>query len=84
MIRAAETGNTEAMRIMLDLGFPADTRGGAHASNHAGEPGLLVVHSSIIHEISDMLHGDHEAQLVEPGGVVAIHTSRDGLKSEAI
>ena len=55
-----------------------------HASNHAGEPGLLVAHSSIIHEISDMLHGDHEAQLVEPGGVVAIHTGRNGLKSEAI
>ena len=43
MIRAAETGNTEAMRIMLDLGFPADTRGGGddpgtplHTAAHAG------------------------------------------------
>jgi ankyrin repeat protein len=26
MIRAAETGNTEAMRVMLDLGFPVDAR----------------------------------------------------------
>src|SRR6266581_3063794 len=43
MIRAAETGNAEAMRIMLDLGFPADTRGGGddpgtplHTAAHAG------------------------------------------------
>jgi ankyrin repeat protein len=43
MIRAAETGKTEAMRIMLDLGFPPDTRGGGddpgtplHAAAHAG------------------------------------------------
>lgn len=42
MIRAAETGNTDAMRIMLDIGFPADVRGGAyggtamHAAAYAG------------------------------------------------
>ena len=41
MIRAAETGNTEAMRIMLDLGFPPDARGGGdgtplHAAGYAG------------------------------------------------
>jgi ankyrin repeat protein len=32
MIRAAETGNTEAMRIMLDMGFLIDARGGDHGS----------------------------------------------------
>jgi broad specificity phosphatase PhoE len=53
-------------------------------SNRAGEPGLLVVHSSIIHEVGAMLHGDHEAELVEPGGVIAIYTDRGDLKSEAI
>jgi ankyrin repeat protein len=43
MIRAAETGNIEAMRIMLDLGFPADTRSSGddpgtplHTAAHAG------------------------------------------------
>jgi ankyrin repeat protein len=41
MVRAAETGNTEAMRIMLDLGFPPDTRGDdpgtpLHTAAHAG------------------------------------------------
>lgn len=42
MIRAAETGNTGAMRVMLDIGFPVDVRGGAyggtalHAAGYAG------------------------------------------------
>lgn len=30
MIDAAEFGNIEAVRLMLELGFPAGTRGGAH------------------------------------------------------
>jgi len=53
-------------------------------ANHNGEPGLLVVHSSIIHEISSMFHGDHEMELVEPGGVVAIYYDGKTAKSEAI
>jgi len=43
MIRAAETGNIEALRIMLDLGFPPDSRGRGddpgtplHTAAHAG------------------------------------------------
>lgn len=43
MIRAAETGNIEAMRIMLDLGFSPDTQGEGddtgtplHTAAHAG------------------------------------------------
>jgi len=47
MIRAAETGNVEAMRIMLDLGFPPDTRGGGddpgtplHTAAHAGSAAI--------------------------------------------
>jgi ankyrin repeat protein len=42
MIRAAETGNTAALALMLDLGFPVDARGGddggtaLHAAAHAG------------------------------------------------
>jgi ankyrin repeat protein len=47
MIRAAETGNIEAMRIMLDLGFPPDTRGGGddpgtplHTAAHAGSANI--------------------------------------------
>jgi broad specificity phosphatase PhoE len=37
-----------------------------------GLPSLAVSHSSIIHELSNMLHGDHNHALVEPGGVVAV------------
>jgi len=46
MIRAAETGSTEAMRIMLDAGFPVDARGGdhgitaLHAAAHSGSAGV--------------------------------------------
>lgn len=37
-----------------------------------GLPSLAVAHSSIIHELGNMLHGDHNHSLVEPGGVVAV------------
>ena len=30
LIRAAETGHVQALRLMLDLGFPIDARGGDH------------------------------------------------------
>ena len=54
-------------------------------ADHFGEPGMIVVHSSIIHEISSMFHGNHEAVLVEPGGAVAIYFDpHQGLKSEAV
>jgi len=42
MIRAAETGNTAAITLMLDLGFPVDAHGGddggtaLHAASYAG------------------------------------------------
>lgn len=36
-------------------------------------PTLSVVHSSIIHEISNLLHGDHNKVKVEPGGVVGVY-----------
>jgi len=38
----------------------------------ASEPAIAFVHSSIIHEISNLLHGDHQAVKVQPGGVVAV------------
>jgi broad specificity phosphatase PhoE len=44
---------------------------------HKGEsskyPSLSVVHSSIIHELSYLLHGDHNKVKVEPGGVVGVY-----------
>jgi ankyrin repeat protein len=55
MIRVAETGNTEAMRIMLGLGFSANVNGGdqqstaLHAAAFAGSPdiaSLLIDHGA--------------------------------------
>lgn len=36
-------------------------------------PTLSVVHSSIVHELSHLLHGDHNKVKVEPGGVVGVY-----------
>lgn len=47
-------------------------------AEEAGVPVLLVAHSSVIHEVGDMLYGDHHKILVDPGGVIAIYM-QDGL-----
>jgi broad specificity phosphatase PhoE len=47
-------------------------------------PTIAFVHSSIIHEISYLLHGDHQMVKVKPGGVVAIYDTPDGYKAEAV
>lgn len=43
-----------------------------------GKPSAVVTHSSVIHELGNMLHGDHKAALVDPGGVVEV--THDGKK----
>ena len=43
-----------------------------------GKPSYLAVHSSIIHSLGNLLHGNHKAALVEPGGVVEV--SFDGKR----
>lgn len=53
-------------------------------SNEQGVPGLLVVHSSLIHELGEMFHKDHTAALVKPGGLAAVYVSNGTLKVEAI
>lgn len=53
-------------------------------SDDAGLPGLLTAHSSIIHEISFMIKGNHMACLVKPGGAVAIYFSKGKLGVDAI
>lgn len=53
-------------------------------SNTEGVPGLLVVHSSLIHELGEMFHKDHTAALVKPGGLAAVYVSNGTLKVEAI
>lgn len=49
-----------------------------------GKPVMVVAHSSLIHEVGAMLHGDHEHTLVEPGGVAAIYVQDGKLMSEPI
>ena len=48
------------------------------------KPVLLVSHSSVIHEVGDMLHGNHLAVIVEPGGVAAIYIEDGELKGDAV
>lgn len=46
----------------------------AEAGLNAPDPGMLVVHSSVLHEVGAALSksGDHESAHVRPGGVVAV------------
>lgn len=45
-------------------------------------PNLILSHSSLVHELSNMLYGDHNAVKVEPGGIVAI--TFDGTNYELV
>jgi broad specificity phosphatase PhoE len=49
-----------------------------------GEPILLVVHSSVVHEVGTMLGGHHDYTLVEPGGIAAIYIENGKLDAEPI
>jgi len=51
------------------------------AGLRTGKSSLISAHSSIIHSLGAILHEDHKAALVEPGGVVAI--TWDGKKFDA-
>ena len=51
------------------------------AGVRTGKPSYIAAHSSVIHSLGHLLHGDHKAALVEPGGVVAV--TFDGKKFNA-
>lgn len=51
------------------------------AGLRSGKPSYVAAHSSIIHSLGQLLHGDHKAALVEPGGVVEV--SFDGKNFHA-
>lgn len=53
-------------------------------ADRSGEPVLLVVHSSVIHEAGEMIHGDHRKALVKPGGVSCIFYNDGKLEVEPI
>lgn len=44
----------------------------------SSQPVIAFVHSSIVHELSYLLHGDHQAIKVRPGGVVAVLKKPNG------
>lgn len=55
---------------------------GFRAALRTGKPSYFSTHSSVIHSLGHILHGDHEHALVEPGGVVKVVF--DGKKFHAI
>ena len=50
----------------------------------SGVPSITFTHSSVIHEVSHMLHGDHMAVKVKPGGVVGVFKSGNKLTAKAL
>jgi broad specificity phosphatase PhoE len=43
-----------------------------HAGYQSGKPSMVVAHSSIIHELGNVVHNDHTKTIVKPGGVAAV------------
>lgn len=46
--------------------------------DESGVPTLSVVHSSTIHELSHLLHNDHQKIKVRPAGVVGVFKDKNG------
>ena len=53
-------------------------------ADDSGLPGLIVAHSSIVHEVSAMFAGHHRNVLVEPGGVVALYVKNGQIGVQAV
>lgn len=49
-----------------------------------GVPPMLVAHSSVVHEISNIATGDHKKILVEPGGAIAVYINNGKIDAEPI
>lgn len=49
-----------------------------------GIPPMLVAHSSVVHEISNIATGDHKLILVEPGGAIAVYVNNGKIDAEPI
>jgi broad specificity phosphatase PhoE len=49
-----------------------------------GGPVLLVAHASNVHEVGNILDGDINKYDVDPGGLIAVYITRDGLKGKII
>jgi broad specificity phosphatase PhoE len=53
-------------------------------ANENGMPMLLVVHSSIIHEMGSLFNGNQHSTLVWPGGAAAAFVKGDTIKAEPV
>jgi probable phosphoglycerate mutase len=49
-----------------------------------GKPLVFVIHSSGIHEISNLVYHDHKKILVDPGGVVEVYAQNGKLGARAL
>jgi alpha-ribazole phosphatase len=47
-------------------------------------PSITFTHSSVIHELSHMLYGDHQQVKVKPGGVVGVYKQGNKLSAKAL
>jgi len=54
---------------------------GVRLAEHLGKPVMIVGHSSVIHEASALIVGDHMACKVKPGGVVAVYVENGILRA---
>lgn len=48
------------------------------------KPSAVFCHSSIIHEVGNLIHGDHGIALVKPGGVAAVTYDGTYFRAKAI
>lgn len=46
--------------------------------------GIIVAHSSVIHELGTQIHGDHKSLVVEPGGIVVVGFSDGDITADRI
>lgn len=53
-------------------------------ADDAGCAGLVVAHSSIIHELGAMLYDNDKSVLVQPGGVATMHIGRGLIGASAV
>jgi broad specificity phosphatase PhoE len=69
-------GMHKRVRPLLFKGFRAGLR--------TGKPSLFSAHASVIHSLGAILHEDHKAALVEPGGVVAVTFNGKSFDAEPV
>ncbi len=49
-----------------------------------GVPPMLVAHSSVVHEVSNIATGNHKMILVEPGGAIAVYIRNGKIAAEPV